>query len=52
MIDALLSGEEGTLNFEAAVEALADEGYGHLVSVRDGDDTVKIWIDDQNESDG
>jgi hypothetical protein len=52
VIDALLSGGEGRLNFEAAIEALANEGYGHLVSVRDGDDTVKIWIDDKNESDG
>ncbi len=52
VIDALLSGEEGTLNFEAAIEALANEGYGHLVSVKDGNDTVKIWIDDKNESDG
>jgi hypothetical protein len=50
VIDGLLSGEPGTLNFEAAIEALAAEGDGHLVSIRDGDETVKIWIDDQNEA--
>ena len=50
VIDGLLSGEPGTLNFEAAIEALANEGDGHLVSVKDGDETVEIWIDDQNES--
>ena len=50
VIDALLSGPEGSLNFEAALNALAEEGDGHIVSVRDGDDTVRIWIDDKNEA--
>ena len=48
VIDALLSGPEGTLNFEAALDALADHGPGNLVTVRDGDETVRIWIDDNN----
>ena len=51
VVDALLSGPEGTLNFEAAINALAAEGDGHIVSIRDGDETVRVWIDDQNESD-
>ena len=50
VIDALLSGPEGTLNFEAALNALADQGDGHIVSVRDGEQTVRIWIDEQNEA--
>ena len=50
VIDALLSGPQGTLDFEAALNALAAEGDGHIVSVRDGDDTVRIWIDEQNEA--
>ena len=48
VIDALFSGPEGTLDFSAALDALASYGPGHLVSVRDGDETVRIWIDDQN----
>lgn len=51
VVDALLSGPEGTLDFQAALNALAEEGPGHIVSVKDGDETVKIWIDDQNETD-
>jgi len=50
VVDALLSGPEGTLNFEGALEALANYGPGTLVTVRDGDETVRVWIDDQNEA--
>lgn len=50
VVDALLSGPEGTLNFQAALEALAAHGPGNLVTVRDGDETVRVWIDDQNEA--
>ena len=51
VVDGLFSGPEGTLNFAAAIQALADHGEGHLVSIRDGDETVQVWIDDQNEAD-
>ncbi len=51
VIDGLLSGPEGTLNFQAALEALVAYGPGNLVSVRDDDETVRIWIDDRNETD-
>jgi hypothetical protein len=50
VIDALLSGPEGTLNFEGALDALAAYGPGTLVTVRDGDQSVRVWIDDQNEA--
>ena len=50
VIDALLSGPEGTFDFSAALTALADFGPGELVTVRDGDETVRVWIDDQNEA--
>ena len=50
VVDALLSGPEGTFDFVAALEALADYGPGELMTVRDGDETVRLWIDDQNES--
>lgn len=50
VVDALLSGPEGTLDFEAALDALAAFGPGNLVTVRDGDETVRVWIDDRNEA--
>ena len=50
VVDALLSGPEGTFDFAAALQALADYGPGELVTVRDGDETVRVWIDDQNVS--
>ncbi len=51
VVDALLSGPEGTFDFAAALQALSDYGPGELVTVRDGDETVRVWIDDQNEAD-
>ncbi len=51
VVDALLSGPEGTFDFAAAIQALADYGPGELVTVRDGDETVRVWIDDTNVSD-
>lgn len=51
VVDALLSGPEGTLDFEAALYALAEHGEGNLVSVVDGDETVRIWIDDRETAD-
>lgn len=51
VVDALLSGRGDRLDFEAALQALADFGPGNLVSVRDGDSTVRVWIDNNNEAD-
>ena len=51
VVDALLSGPQGTFNFQGALQALADYGPGNLISVRDGDQTVRVWIDNQNEAD-
>lgn len=51
VIDALLSGPEGTLNFQAAIGELAKYEGQNLISVRDGDETVRIWIDDKNLAD-
>lgn len=48
VVDALLSGPENTLNFQAALAVLAEEDHGHLVSVNDGDDHIRVWIDNQN----
>lgn len=50
VVDALLSGQEGRFDFAAALDALVDFGPGHLMTVRDGDDRVRIWIDDNPEA--
>lgn len=50
VVDALLSGPEGRFDFAAALDALVDYGPGQLMTVRDGDDRVRIWIDDNPES--
>jgi hypothetical protein len=46
--EALLSGEEDELNLTAAIKALRQFGDIELVSVRDGDETVRVWIDSKN----
>lgn len=50
VVDALLSGPEGTLDFQAAIDALVAEGTGDLVSIKSDDETMRIGIDDRNES--
>ncbi|MCP4200521.1 MAG: hypothetical protein GY769_01140 [bacterium] len=48
VVDALVSGDE--IDFTAAVQALAKRGGGDLVSVRDRDDNVRVWIDETPEA--
>lgn len=50
VIDALLSGPEGRFDFAAALDALVDYGPGQLMTVHDGDDRVRIWIDENPEA--
>ncbi len=50
VVDALFSGGEGRLDFAAAIRALADYGEGDMVTVRENDSTVRVWVDSQNES--
>jgi hypothetical protein len=52
VLDALLEGENDELNIVAAVTALAEHADGTLLTARDGRETVRIWIDRQNQSDG
>lgn len=51
VVDALFSGPGNRLDFAAALHALAAHGPDHLVSVRDGDETIRVWIDGHNEAD-
>ena len=48
VVDALLSEEE--VNLQAAVRALVEQGHGEFVTIRDRNDTVRVWIDDSSES--
>lgn len=51
VLEALVSGTGNELNVVAALQALADHGPGELVTVRDHDATVRVWIDDLPEAD-
>lgn len=42
---ALLSGPGNELDLGAALEALASEGEGELITVTGDDETVRIWVD-------
>ena len=49
VVDVLLSGEGDELNIRGAIEELVAKGGGDLVTVKDRDDGVRIWIDDVAE---
>lgn len=51
VLEALLSGTGNELDVAGALRALADHGAGELVTVRDHDATVRVWIDDLPEAD-
>ena len=44
VVDALLSGEGEELNLPAAIQQLRNR-RGDIVNVRDGESTVRVWID-------
>lgn len=46
VLDALVSGPGNQLDVAAALRALAQHGPGDLVTVRDRDALVRVWIDD------
>jgi len=48
---ALLSGSSDELNVLAAVRALDEYGNVELVSVKDDNDNVRIWVDTNNTAD-
>lgn len=50
VLDALLSDPDGRLDLQAAVQALAAHGPGDLVTVRDGETSVRVWIDEYPEA--
>jgi hypothetical protein len=51
VIDALLSAGKDELDLVAALHALGAQGDMELVSVKDNENTVKVWLDSKNVSD-
>ena len=50
VLEALLSGPPGQLNVSAAVAVLGSD-TAELVTVKEADETVRIWVDDKPTSD-
>ena len=50
VVDALLSAGKNELDVVAALRALSAYGNTELVSVKDDDNTVRVWIDSKNLS--
>jgi len=48
VVDALLSAGKDELDVVAALRALSAKGDVELVSVKDDDSTVRVWIDSKN----
>jgi hypothetical protein len=51
VVDALFSAGKDELDVVAALHALSANGDTELVSVKDEDNTVRIWIDSKNIAD-
>jgi hypothetical protein len=51
VVDALFSAGKDELDIVAALHALSSNGDTELVSVKDNQDTVRVWIDSKNISD-
>jgi len=51
VVDALFSAGNDELDVVAALRALSSSGDTELVSVKDDENTVRVWIDSKNISD-
>jgi len=51
VVDALFSAGKDELDLVAALHALAAQGDTELVSVKDHENTVRIWLDSKNVTD-
>jgi hypothetical protein len=50
VVDALVSAGKDELDIVAALHVLATQGDTELVSVKDSENTVRIWLDSKNGS--
>ena len=48
VVEALLSGSKDELNITAGLHALASQGDVELVSVKDDENTIRVWLDSKN----
>jgi hypothetical protein len=48
VVEALLSGSKDELDIVAGLHALAGQGDVELVSVKDDDNTIRVWLDSKN----
>lgn len=48
VVDALFSAGKDELDLVAALHALSAQGDMELVSVKDGENTVRVWLDSKN----
>jgi hypothetical protein len=51
VVEALFSAGKNELDLVAALHALAGQGDTELVSVKDSENTVRVWLDAKNISD-
>src|SRR5690348_3047824 len=51
VVKALLSGNKDELNVTAGIQALSTLGNVDLVTVNDGEETVRVWTDTRSSSD-
>ena len=51
VVEALFSAGKDELDIVAALRALSAHGDTELVSVKDEDNTVRVWLDSKNSSD-
>jgi len=51
VVDALLSAGKDELDIVAALRALSSNGDTDLVTVKDEENTVRVWVDSKNVSD-
>ncbi len=51
VVEALLSGSKDELDIVAGLHALASQGDVELVSVKDDENTIRVWLDSKNVTD-
>jgi hypothetical protein len=51
VVDALFSADKDELDLVAGLRALSSQGDTELVSVKDQENTVRVWLDSKNISD-
>jgi len=51
VVDALLSGDKDELDLVAALRALSAQGDIELVTLKNDENTVRVWVDSKNISD-